>query len=213
MAPLPPEAVTKPCSPRPRVRGRGERRGLFASLLLLCITAWLTGCVTTEQFFTGRDPKKGPVPVYLGSRWEKEVIFTPDPTQGGKPTPGLAGRVYLFDNHISTPLVGEGCLVIDLYNDMTPNADAPPIEEWRLDKDTLQRLVRRDFVGEGYTLFLPWATYRPDITRVHLKICYQPVSGTPLYAITGPLTLGNDPNPVLQTSPIAQASLKAAARK
>ena len=48
-----------------------------------------------------------------------------------------------------------------------------------------------DLVGWGYSLFLPWATYKPEINRVHLKVRYLPLKGGPLYAASAPMTLGD----------------------
>src|SRR5262249_41445546 len=60
---------------------------------------------------------------------------------------------------------------------------------WRIDQDTLQRLLRRDMIGWGYTLFLPWGTYKPEITQVHLKVRYEPAHGTPVYSESSSMTL------------------------
>src|SRR5262249_19841415 len=49
-------------------------------------------------------------------------------------------------------------------------------------KDTLRRLLKKDRIGWGYTLFLPWSTYRPEVTQVRLRVCYQPAQGSPIYA-------------------------------
>jgi hypothetical protein len=101
--------------------------------------------------------------------------------------------LYLFGQEISYPLVEEGSVVVDLYDDTKPNTGEarPPLEEWRLDRENLKRLLKRDTIGWGYTLFLPWGTFRPDVNLVHLKIRYEPSKGTPLYAESGPLTLDN----------------------
>ena len=47
----------------------------------------------------------------------------------------------------------------------------------------------RDAIGWGYSLFLPWGTYKPEINQIHLKICYQPPKGYPIYAVGTPITL------------------------
>jgi hypothetical protein len=161
--------------------------------------------------------------------WQPEVMFAADPTHNGMPTPGLAGRLYLFGPETGHPLVGDGSLVVDLFDDSPVASGGQPklLEKWCLDKDTLKRLLRRDFLGQGYTLFLPWGTYRPDIHHVHLMVCYTPQKGSPLYAPSSPVTLSSDnvppqlahrtvvgaPNPVIPTgyreSP-AQGVLQAA---
>src|SRR5262249_44153575 len=63
--------------------------------------------------------------------------------------------------------------------------------KWSLDKDTLKRLQRHDTIGDGYTLFLPWGTYRPDIDKVHLNVTYTPTKGTPLYSASSTIALGS----------------------
>ena len=86
---------------------------------------------------------------------------------------------------------------MDLYDD---GVGGPPggvlLEEWRIDKDTLKRLYKKDIVGHGYTLFLPWASCRPEVTKVHLTVRYDPAGGgSPLYAPTAPLTVEHPPAP------------------
>jgi hypothetical protein len=107
---------------------------------------------------------------------------------------GLAGRLYLFGSQVKRPLVGDGTLIVDLYDDTCDPKPDRPLEEWRFDKATLQRLEREDAVGLGYTLFLPWGTYRPEINRVHLRVCYEPAHGTPLYAENPPMSLRKSSN-------------------
>jgi hypothetical protein len=130
--------------------------------------------------------------------WNPQVVFTPDPVHAGEPTPGLVGRVYLFGEEIDYPEVGDGSIVVDLY-DETSGAAAKasvPLEEWRIDKVTLKRLKRRDAIGWGYTLFLPWATYKPEITTVRLRLRYVPTKGTPLYAESAPLAFSKGGIPI-----------------
>jgi len=130
--------------------------------------------------------------------WNHQVVFAPDPTHGGAPTPGLAGRLYLFGQEISYPLVEEGSLTVDLYDDTKPatNGQQPiPLEEWRLDAATLKRLVRRDMIGYGYTLFLPWGTYKPEINQIHLKLHFVTSKGAPFYAESGRLSLDKPVGP------------------
>jgi hypothetical protein len=100
--------------------------------------------------------------------------------------------VYLFGPEIGFPVVGDGALVVDLYDETgTPERPAVLREEWRLDPVTLKRLLRRDTIGWGYTLFLPWGSYRPEVTRVRLKVRYQPAEGAPLFAEGSPIDLSS----------------------
>lgn len=142
----------------------------------------------------GDGPPKGDV-CQVAATWSNQVMFTPDPTHNGNPTPGIVGRLYLFGPTVGLPLGGDGSLVVDLYDEgqgpITP--ETLPLEEWHIDKDTLQRLQRRDFMGWGYTVFLPWGTYKPEISKIRLRVRYQPTNATPLYAESR-VTLDNGEN-------------------
>lgn len=137
--------------------------------------------------------KAGRVPCQIVSTWKNEVLHVSDPVHGGTPAPGLAGRLYLFGEEVDTPIEAEGTLHIDLYDlSKGPGSQAVLLENWQLDPATLKKLKRKDPVGEGYTLFLPWGTYKPDITRVQLKLKYDAGGEFPLYGDTGPLTLNSE---------------------
>lgn len=148
---------------------------------LLPFALCLAGCVGTGPFVLPGMDKFGAAPCEVVVAWNPEVLTRPDPAHRGAPTPGLGGRMYLFGGGSDCPLTGDGCVVVDLYEDVSPNATIP-LEEWRIDKDTLKRLLRRDAVGWGYTLFLPWGTYKPEIKQVQLRLRYEPIKGAPLYA-------------------------------
>jgi hypothetical protein len=160
------------------------------SFLLFPFALCLTGCVNTGLFvLPGFEQKAGPSEVVVA--WNPEVLTRPDPANRGAPTKGLAGRMYLFAEGNDCPLMGDGCVVVDLYEQAFPSeaTSEVPLEEWRIDRDTLKRLLRRDAVGWGYTLFLPWGTYRPDLTHVELRLRYEPVKGSPLYSETSSVVL------------------------
>jgi hypothetical protein len=164
--------------------------GPFGLLAMLgCLSA---GCATTDSaHFISAKPSGPPCQVVV--TWNPQVVFNPDVVHGGAPTPALVGRLYLFGEEINYPLEGDGSVVVDLYDETPGPAAKPstPLEEWRIDKDTLNRLKRRDPVGVGYTLILPWATYKPDISTIHLRLSYSPTKskGFPLYADSAPLVL------------------------
>jgi hypothetical protein len=152
--------------------------------MLLALPVLLSlGCVTTDSF-VHPPGKPGNEICQLVVTWNPEVVHTPDPAHAGSPTPGIAGRLYFFGPQIDCPRLGDGSLVVDLFDETGPAAQKKelPLEEWRIDRDTLKRLAKRDAVGWGYTLFLPWGTYRRDITHVQLRLRYDPVKGNPLYA-------------------------------
>jgi hypothetical protein len=151
-------------------------------------------------------PPHGPVHQVVAT-WNNQVLFAPDPVHGGRLSPGLAGRLYLFGPEIACPLEGDGSLVVDLYDE---SCDKPVmLEEWRFDHDTLQRLFRKDVIGWGYTVLLPWGTYKPEIKQVHLKVCYQPAMGSPLYAESSSMTLNaNDVDTASMIKPAPGATAR-----
>ena len=169
---------------------------------LLPLTLLGSGCTTTGSFVPLADldkPTGGPC--YVVAAWIPEVRDNLDPLRYGKKCPGLAGRVYLFGEEIKYPILCEGTIAVDLY-DRTPGKPSSdvPLEVWHFDKVTLKRLQKRDAIGWGYTLVLPWGTYKPEITQVELRLSFQPVNGTPLYADSAPVTFKSDMQVISQES-------------
>jgi hypothetical protein len=162
---------------------------------IVCTAALLTaGCVGLKPhaLWPGHDAPAGE-PFQMAATWNPEVLFAPDPAQAGKASPGLTGRLYLFGPDAKYPLAGEGTLTVSLFDDR-PLAEGKPavhLEEWRIDKETLKRMLRKDTIGWGYTLVLPWGTYRPDLTQVHLRFRYDGSQGLPLYTETSTMTLNH----------------------
>ena len=167
------------------------------AVLCLALVGLASGCESLKPDVA--EKKESPPPTkaicQVAAMWSNQVVTAPDPVHAGNPTPGLAGRVYLYDNPKGAPISGEGMLVIDLY-DMTKAAAGgaqTPLEEWRIDKDTLSRLENKDdLMGWGYTVFLPWSTYRPDLNMVQLRVRFEQVKGLPIYADAAKITLNND---------------------
>jgi hypothetical protein len=168
--------------------GRGLVKLAWVPLFLVC------GCSTTSEFMADKAESSAPTGAVcqVVTTWHNEVGYSPDPTHGGTPTPGISGRVYLFGQKIDNPLTADGKVIVDLFDAEQAKAAgnaAVPLEEWRIDNETLKKLHRRDPIGWGYTLFLPWSTYRPDLTHVLLKVRYEPTKGTPLYAEAASVTI------------------------
>jgi hypothetical protein len=183
--------------------GPGGVVGRGLGLLALALLALPAGCASGPPFTAGSEP---PPVAQVSAIWQKQVHYAADPTHSGAQTPGLAGRLYLFGTELSQPLVGDGSLTVVLYDDAPPAGGQPKqLEAWNLDKDTLKRLVRRDVIGDGYTLFLPWGTYRPDITQVHLVVCYAPQKGSPVYSQGEPLLLTRDDPPQVTSRTVTGA--------
>ena len=163
-----------------------EPRGFLLALVLLT-----PGCVTSQPFTNTQEPL--PAGCQVVGFWDTRVHETQDVVNGGRPLPRQAGRVYLM-NPLFKPEKGDGSLAVDLYDISNVPSGAQPkrLERWELDAATMAKLYRNDNkIGWGYTMFLPWATYRPDITRVQLNVCYIPAKGTPIYADPAPISLGS----------------------
>jgi hypothetical protein len=156
--------------------------------------AGLSGCLP-EGFLVSQSPPPNKVPCKIATRWDHYVHFEPDVKNGGKLEPTIGGRFTLFAEDLTTPVMSKGTVIVYMYDDM-PNAanKTEPLEAWLIDTGTIQRLLRRDAAGWGYTLILPWQTYRPDLTHVKLQVRFDRVGGTdPLYSELIPVTF-EEPN-------------------
>ena len=137
----------------------------------------------------------------LAARWEPTVRYTQDPMNNGAPLPGIAGRVYLMraGSEITT-LVGNGSLTIELFDEaQPPGPQGPaPVYHWSFDAGTLQKLLRRDVVGWGYTLFLPCLPLRTDIANASIKVRYDQDKCLPLFAEPAKYSLSNGADAAVQ---------------
>src|SRR5262249_10312354 len=120
---------------------REQRGKIFTAAIrpLICIFALapltLSGCVTFGQVLSaGANLPAGPVR-QIATTWGNQVVFSPDPVHGGTQTPGMAGRLYLFDGR-GLPVAGDGSLTIELYDDspMAQGGEAKLLELWKFDK-------------------------------------------------------------------------------
>jgi len=121
--------------------------------------------------------------------WDSNIRFGEDSKHGGAPMPALRGRAFLFGPDLNKPFIGDGSLIVDLY-DCTPHrgSDAEPkmLEELRVDPGTLKNtFAQKDVVGEGYTIIFPWYTYRPDISHVNIIMRYTFADGKALMHQSG----------------------------
>jgi hypothetical protein len=148
--------------------------------------------------------------------WDSGIRFGEDQKHGGAPMPGLRGRAFLFGPDLNRPFVGDGSLIIDLY-DCTPHrgSDAEPklLEELRIDPKTLKnKLAQKDFVGDGYTILFPWYTYRPDISHVNIIMRYTFADGRYLMHQSGLLAINHTDaqERIRRGMPISNPSMRAA---
>jgi hypothetical protein len=183
----------------------------------LALGALTTGCVLTQQGGPLADqapvgsqgqaprattappgPKSSAQPVcQVVAFWHPGVRYVADIAHGAQSAPGLAGRVYLFGPELGDTLVGDGSLSAALYDES--DGGSKQLEVWTIDVQTLRVLLRKDCMGWGYTVFLPWASYRPDVSRARIKVCYH---GPSRYRLTdrslGSLREKNVPDGVLE---------------
>lgn len=186
----------------PAGTGRAARWGFALTVASLLLTA--TGCVTTEN---GLWPSTGvpEKPSQVVCIWENNVMTVADSANGGVPVQGFAGRVYLFDTKQKFTMLAEGMLTVDLIDESCDPAKW--VERWNIDTETLQRLKKEDMMGWGYTVFLPSKEYRPDMTKIKLKVAFQMPKCPPLYT-ENPVTLAATNGVVRQgTTPLTTKSV------
>ena len=170
----------------------GTTRRSFLGTLALGVLFALGGCDTTSDFIFNSDaPRYTEQPSQVVVQWEPNVRFVPDPLRNGNLNPGLACRVYLFGPEPAVPLVGDGSLRIEMFDDTQPDGKVL-VEYWTFDPDTLKRSLRRDPCGWGYTLFLPSARLTPQMNKVQLNVRYEQATG-PLFTNSGPMLLNTTP--------------------
>jgi hypothetical protein len=126
----------------------------------------------------------GPV-AEVATAWRNKIEYLPNPAAAGALQPGLAGQIFLYTAD-AQPATANGRLIIDLIDETPRLAGIPPLtpERWEFTKEVLKNLRTLDErFGECYVVFLPWPTYRPDVTHVRLRVCYLPENGGfPIYA-------------------------------
>ena len=145
----------------------GVALALAYALLLLSLVA---GCVPeASKLRPGDKPRVEPV-AEVAAGWQPEVFFTADSVNKGATLPGLVGRVYLSGPRMASPWKRTAASWCNCSTKTTPGPMAGPsgLEQWELKPPALARLLRKDRIGWGYTLFLPWGTSNPGI--VHVRI-------------------------------------------
>lgn len=137
-----------------------------------------------------RSPKGGVAAIV--STWQNHIDYLPDPTRNGAMGPGLAGQIFVFDPS-DQPALLSGSITVELQDETRRPPGVPPLkpERWTFTKDVIASLRSVDErFGPNYTIFLPWPTYRPDVTHVRISVVYQPENGSfPIRALESRLTL------------------------
>jgi hypothetical protein len=143
-------------------------------------------------------PAKPGEPSRLTAAWNNKIIYAPDPTHGGDPVPGLLARLYVFGPDESIPLDPDGELIVGVW-DLGPKAEgkSPALMElWHIDRETARKFRKTDFMGSGYTLFLPWSKYHVDLKQVNVVARFNAADGRCL--VSSPETLTIDHSATLQ---------------
>jgi hypothetical protein len=159
-----------------------RRAALTGSALALMVFA---GCLGKNV--NNKEPLKPAAKGRLISSWDNKVTFAPDFARGGAIMPGLVGRVYLFGPDQAVPYIGDGSLIVTLY-DATPHGpDSQPkvTDNFVIDPQSLRQFAKTDVFGDGYTVFFPWFNYGPEVKQVYLQIRYTAANGESFFHQSG----------------------------
>jgi hypothetical protein len=125
--------------------------------------------------------------------WRNRIDYLPDPGRNGEMGPGLVGQLFLFGPNMQFA-DANGKLTVALYDESPrpPGQEPNKPEGWEFTKETLQKLKTPDErFGMSYALFLPWPTYRPDVTRVRIAVRYEQENGHALFVPETRITIDN----------------------
>jgi hypothetical protein len=171
----------------------GARRAFGLAALL---GALASGCVSSGQLTPDVGVSTTRVSQVV-SLWNNQVVAGVDPAHDGAPMYGLAGRVFLFGTEMREFVIADGNLVVELWATLPEQPQGPPVrlESWVIKKDLLNSAcLAKDGCGQGYTMNLPWPSYRPDLKQVRLRMRYEPAKGLPVYG-EYTVALNNGPGP------------------
>ncbi|MCX7700907.1 MAG: hypothetical protein N2039_08520 [Gemmataceae bacterium] len=141
---------------------------------------------------TVKPPKAQGPPVEMLANWHKQIQVGMDPVSQS-PIAAITGRLYLFDATGGHPIGGDGNLSVELYeNSADSNGKPKQLETWKFDSDALKQCAKIDNLGYGYSLALPWSTYRPEIQKIHMVVKFEPKEGTPLTTMSHVISLDHD---------------------
>src|SRR5258708_4845348 len=159
------------------------RRAALSGLALAALSP--LGCL--GKYFAKKDDAKAAFKGRLVSTWDKKVAYAPDVSRGGAVMPGLVGRIYLFGPDMAVPYIGDGSLIVDLYDSTPRGPDSQPKLTDHLDVDptALRSFAKTDFVGKGYDIFFPWFNCSQEVTQVYLQMRYTAANGDSYFHQSG----------------------------
>jgi len=174
------------------------RQTMWLLPMVLCLLAQ-AGCATFDQCsvsWLGADSGNHGEVAQLAALWADGVDVRPDPTQGGAPTPGFAGRLYLFGADCKESFVADGTITVQLYDDaQAASKPAVPREVWNITEDCLAKVLTKDALGWGYDLWLPWSNYQKNINKVALVVVYKPKAGKEVWSGNSIIAIRDDGKP------------------
>ncbi len=183
-----------------RRTGRGGPGTALAFLLLPGIMIALSGCTITEESLVSGISETPPPPGQVRQivvEPQNRVIFGPDPLHGGQTIPVLGGNIYLFGPEMKFPFQGDGTLVVKCQPILPANVPGPqptPVVCSFPKKTLRESCLKKTMYGWGYSVFLPWVDYRPDITKFQFQVCYQDdKGGLPVYSDVSMISLTSGP--------------------
>jgi hypothetical protein len=144
----------------------------------------------TNQGLTSTPAKPGEA-ARLTAAWNNKILYAPDPTHGGDPVPGLLARIWIFGPDTKDPLTVDGELIVGVWDNAPKATGGQPVlhEVWHIDAEAAKKFRRTDFMGEGYTLFLPWSRYSVDLKQVNVVARFNGADGRNLVSSPERLTL------------------------
>jgi hypothetical protein len=161
------------------------------------------GCASVANFGSKKPTAPTGMPVHVIANWQPYVMFGPDPANNGRRIPSLGGRFYLFGPEIALPIACPGRVEVMLFPEPADPANPEkPTAVWTFDDATLKTMLHKDgLMGWGYNLQLPWLEYRPEITRVRLRLRFDPVNGPPIFSEDAKVVFhGQGPPEIVESS-------------
>ena len=161
------------------------RLGKCRAVVIAAALALSSGChmLPHSDFFAEKTDQGCSVLGATGvANWDKRVHFAPDTAHAGKPFAGLIGRIYLINEEEGLGLPAEGELVVDFYDHTPLKAGGEPVRlpGCEYSAEQFRQFRKKDGMwGWGWTIFLPWPSYSPEVKVVYLVAKFVPSNGEP----------------------------------
>ena len=160
------------------------------------------GCFSLDKV-AGDKPPQGPV-AQVQTWWRSELAATQNKFANGETLPGIAGRVYLFSGDLAKdgrPVEAHGNCKLVVEMKYIASNKQPVTIRWDFAKKThLDKVLRKDRLGWGYTIFLPWAEYDPGVPFANITLAFIQENGEAIYATPTRLRLQQQATPVQATT-------------